>query len=119
MLQFLIGVSTTVIFNVCGTLAVDLNPHRPSAVSAGSNLIRCTLSAAGLAVLQVVITNVGVGWCFTIFAAIAALTLPLLLMERHWGPTWRAQRGEKLGTTTDQGGSSEGNEETSNESKRD
>ena len=96
LLQFFIGASTTVVFNVCGTLAVDLNPLRPSTVSAGSNLVRCTLSAAGLAVLQVMIDRLGIGLCFTVFAAVGATTVPLLLVERRWGPTWRSRRDLKL-----------------------
>lgn len=95
-LQFLIGATTTVIFNLCGTLAVDLNPDRPSTVSAGSNLMRCSLSAVGLAVLQITIDGVGIGWCYTIFAALGGITVPLLMMERNWGPVWRAQRDSKL-----------------------
>jgi len=92
VLQFLIGATTTGIFNICGTLLVDLHPHCPSTISASSNLIRCSLSAAGLAVVQVIIDHIGTGWCFTLFAAIAATTIPLLLAERKWGMTWRAKR---------------------------
>jgi hypothetical protein len=43
-------------------------------------------------VLQVIIDHIGIGWCFTLFAAIAATTIPLLLAERKWGMTWRASR---------------------------
>jgi hypothetical protein len=41
-------------------------------------------------VLQVIINHIGVGWCFTLFAAIAATTIPLLLAERKWGMKWRS-----------------------------
>ena len=98
VLQFLVGATTTSIFNTLGTLLVDLNRDQPSTVSAGSNLIRCILSASGLAALQEIIDGVGIGWCFTIFAAIAATTAPILLMERHWGPIWRAKRQGGLAT---------------------
>ena len=81
VLQFLIGTATTGIFNICGTLLVDLHPDCPSAVSALLNLIRCSLSATGLAVLQIIINHFGIGWCFTIFSVIAATTIPLLLAE--------------------------------------
>ena len=57
--------------------------------------MRCTLAAGGLAVLQSVINGIGIGWCFTIFAAIAAMSAPLLLMEIRWGPVWRSQRAQK------------------------
>ena len=99
-------------FNVCGTLLVDLNRDRPSTVSAGSNLIRCVLSASGLAVLQEIINGVGLGWCFTIFAVIATIPIPLLVMERHWGPAWRKQRTEKLGNKEEGDGGNRGFNET-------
>ena len=98
ILQFLVGATTTSVFNVLGTLLVDLNRDRASTASAGSNLIRCVLSASGLAALQEIIDRVGIGWCFTIFATIAATTGPLLLMERQWGPVWRAKRQKGLAT---------------------
>ena len=92
MLQFLIGAATTGIFNICGTLLVDLNPECPSAASALLNLVRCSLSAGGLAVLQVMINHIGFGWCFTIFSALAATTIPPLLAENKWGMEWRRIR---------------------------
>jgi hypothetical protein len=49
-------------------------------------------------VLQVIIDHIGIGWCFTLFAAIAATTIPLLLAERKWGMTWRASRDRKGST---------------------
>jgi hypothetical protein len=46
-------------------------------------------------VLQVIIDHIGIGWCFTLFAAIAATAIPLLLAEIKWGMTWRASRDRK------------------------
>ena len=43
------------------------------------------------------IDRLGVGWCFTVFAGIGAVTIPLLLMERHYGLAWRRKRDLKLG----------------------
>ena len=97
VLQFLIGISTTGIFNICGTLLIDLHPNCPSAVSALLNLIRCSLAAAGLALLQIIIDHIGIGWCFTIFSAIGATTIPLLLAESRWGMGWRVNRSKQQG----------------------
>ncbi|KAI9646578.1 hypothetical protein NHQ30_004573 [Ciborinia camelliae] len=53
---------------MCGTLLVDLNPKSPATAQAALNIIRCSFSAGGLAVLQILIERLGVGWCFTLFS---------------------------------------------------
>ena len=60
VMQFLIGAATTATFNICGTFLVDLHPDRPSAVGALQNLLRCTLSASDLAVLQIIQNQIGI-----------------------------------------------------------
>ena len=89
------GAATIGIFNICGTLLVDLHPECPSAASALLNLIRCSLSASGLAVLQIMIDRIVFGWCFTIFSALAATTVPLLLAENKMGMEWRMARNAR------------------------
>jgi hypothetical protein len=78
---------------MCGTLLTDLNPDNPATAQASNNIIRCALSAAGLAALQVLISHVGPGWTFTIFAGMCLLTVPLIYAEVCWGLEWRAARG--------------------------
>ncbi|KAI4141049.1 MAG: hypothetical protein L6R39_005527 [Caloplaca ligustica] len=85
------GASITCLFNMCGTLLTDLNPQNPALAQAASNIIRCTLSATGLAVLQLMIEQVGPGWTFTIFAGLCLLTAPMILAVVKWGFGWRAQ----------------------------
>ena len=53
-MQLFIGAAANGIFNIRGTFLVDLHLERPSAVSALLNLVRCSLSALGLAVLQII-----------------------------------------------------------------
>lgn len=45
--------------------------------------------------LQIIIDRIGIGWCFTIFATIAAVTVPLLLIEIKWGVEWRSIKDRK------------------------
>jgi hypothetical protein len=92
ILQFLLGASATVIFNLCGTLLVDLHPTRPATAQASLNLVRCSMSAAGLAGLQPLIDAVGVGWCYTILAGSSACCLPLCGGVMRWGMVWRRKR---------------------------
>ena len=54
------------------------------------------MSAGGLALLQILIDHLGVGWCFTFFAGLCSLTIPMVLAERKWGRQWRSARDSKL-----------------------
>ena len=74
---------------MCGTLLVDLHPKAPASAQAALNIVRCSLSAGGLAVLQIVIDGVGVGWCFSIFAGLSlSMLLPIWTVHRY-GMIWR------------------------------
>lgn len=96
VLQFFSAGSQVGIFTVCGTLLTDLNPERSATVQASYNLVRCALSASGIAALQALIDSVGVGWCFTIYAILALVCIPLCLVLRRWGWDWR--KGEEAKT---------------------
>lgn len=95
-LQFIIGVTTTWIFNALQTLLVNLYPDSPATAQAGLNLVRCAMSACGLAALQIIINSVGPGWCFTLFAGCCLGTIPLLWMESEWGMEWRLVKGSVI-----------------------
>ncbi len=93
ILQFILGATTTLVFNLCGTLLVDIHPSQPATAQASLNLIRCSMSAAGLAALQPLIDKVGVGWCYTVFAAVLAVgCLPLCWGIWRWGMRFRVSR---------------------------
>lgn len=71
------------------TLLLDLHPQEPSTAQAACNLVRCALAAAGVALLQLLIDQVGIGWLFTLLAILSALCVPLLTFERNNGIRWR------------------------------
>jgi multidrug resistance protein len=96
VLLFLIGLLVNGAFNIISTLIVDLNPHSPSTATAANNLCRCILGAGGTAVIDIMIRNMGRGWCFTFVALVCAATSPLLLVSLKWGPKWREERLVKL-----------------------
>ena len=81
---------------MCGTLLVDLYPRSPATAQASNNIVRCFMSAGGLALLQILIDHLGVGWCFTLLAGLCSLTIPMVLAERRWGIQWRFARDSKL-----------------------
>lgn len=91
-LQFFIGASITGVFNMCGTLLTDIHPNNAATAQASSNIVRCALSAAGLAALQEFIAHIGPGWTFTVFAALCLATIPMIVAEIRWGLQWRRER---------------------------
>lgn len=96
VLLFLIGLLVNGSFNIISTLIVDLNPHSPSTATAANNLCRCMMGAGGTAVLDLMLRNMGRGWCFTFVALVCAAASPLLLVSLKWGPKWREERLVKL-----------------------
>lgn len=93
VLQFIIGGSTTIIFNACGTLIIDLHPSSPSTARASLNVVRCILAAGGLAALQPLIDAVGVGWCYTVIAlGTGGTAIACTICGRIWGDRWRTKR---------------------------
>lgn len=70
IIQFFSGSSQVAIFTVVGTLLTDLNPERSAVVQASYNLVRCGLSAGGIAALQAGINGIGVGWMFTVYGVL-------------------------------------------------
>lgn len=95
ILQFFIGASITFVFNMCGALLTDIHPENPATAQASSNIVRCALSAAGLAALQELITHIGPGWTFTVFSAMCLTTIPMIMAEIRWGFQWRQERTNK------------------------
>ncbi|KAK7943107.1 uncharacterized protein PG986_012220 [Apiospora aurea] len=92
VLQTVIGYTITGLFGALGTLLTDLNPSQSSTAAASANIVRCSLAAASLAVVQIVIDAVGVGWCFTILGLLSGCCGPLLLLEMKHGQKWRMSR---------------------------
>jgi hypothetical protein len=98
-MMFCTGSSQAATFVMLGTLITDLNPSRSATVQASYNLVRGLLNAAGIAALQPVIEGVGVGWCFTIYAVVGAMCVPMRVVLRQKGLEWRRGKGrDKIGS---------------------
>jgi len=74
------------------TLLVDLYPQNPATATAALNLIRCSMSAAGTAVIQYIIDAMGIGWCYTFLGLVTMAFSPCLWVVMKWGPKWREER---------------------------
>lgn len=94
--HFLVGLCLNGAFNIMATLLIDLYPQSPSTATAANNLVRCLMGAGGTAIINIMIENMGNGWCFTLIALICVVTMPLLFVELKWGPKWREERAVRM-----------------------
>ncbi|KAK4160170.1 major facilitator superfamily domain-containing protein [Cladorrhinum sp. PSN259] len=97
VLQFAIAFTATAVFTQNSALMVDLYPGASASATAVNNLMRCALGAVGVAGVQFIIDQIGAGITFLVFACVAALTSPLMVLQRVYGEKWRAERMERLG----------------------
>lgn len=54
------------------------------------------MSAASVALIDLILRNLGPGWTYVLLAGIVVVTSPLLLIVMKIGPRWRAKRQEAL-----------------------
>ncbi|CAA7265936.1 unnamed protein product [Cyclocybe aegerita] len=92
VLQFLIGSVSIAIMNDASTLMIDLVPGQSSSVTACNNLIRCTLSAVLVSVIELIIKGIGIGWTYVLHCGISLLALPLIYVAIRIGPRYRIKR---------------------------
>lgn len=89
---FVMGLSLTGSFNTVSTLLVDLYPTQAAKATAANNFVRCLLGAGATAVVDLMLSSMGRGWCFTFVALVMLCTSPLLLIVIWRGPKWREER---------------------------
>lgn len=94
-LLFVIGLCITGSFGILNTLIVDLSPESPATAVAANNFVRCEMGAAATAVIELMIGAMGTGWCFTLFALLAVLFMPILWVEAKYGIQWRREKRER------------------------
>jgi len=92
---FILGWTAISIQSVVSTFLVDVYPQHSASAMAALNLARCLCGAGGTAVVGPCITGVGVGWTFTIFAAIMFTSGGLLIVQMIHGPAWRQRLENK------------------------
>jgi len=93
ILQFIQGFLGTSIYTFSNTLLVDIFPETPSTAAAAASITRCALAAAGVAVVQPLISAIGRGWYFTALGLITGVAGSVAVwMIRTWGMKWRVER---------------------------
>ncbi|KAF8973659.1 major facilitator superfamily domain-containing protein [Flammula alnicola] len=92
ILHFIIGYMSTSIMNVSSTLMIDLVPGQSSSVTACNNLIRCTLGAVLVSVIELILKGIGIGWTYVLLAGMLLLCTPLVYLAIRIGPQCRIKR---------------------------
>lgn len=96
ILQFFIAYTATAVFSFNSALVIDLYPGASASATAVNNLMRCSMGAIGVGVVQFIINALGEGPTFLMFAGITAVLSPLLLVEWKKGEGWRRERAERM-----------------------
>ena len=91
----LIGYATLAGFNTLSVLVIDLYRRKAATASAANNLVRCLLGAGGTALVNPMISAMGLGWTFTLIGLIQLFSLPLLVLTAMYGMKWRKSQAEK------------------------
>ncbi|CAG7926088.1 unnamed protein product [Penicillium olsonii] len=99
---FIMGLTLTGAFNTVSTLLVDLYPTQAAKATAANNFVRCLLGAGATALIDLMLSSMGKGWCFTFIALVMLATTPLLLVVIRQGPVWREERRLKEKARADQ-----------------
>ncbi|KAI0830472.1 MFS general substrate transporter [Trametes gibbosa] len=92
ILQIVIGWTCVSIMNIAQTLLVDLAPMHGSAITACNNLVRCSLGAVCVSVIDLVIKALGTGWTYVLLSCICVVFSPIYWVLIRYGPVWRAKR---------------------------
>ncbi|OJA16099.1 hypothetical protein AZE42_10598 [Rhizopogon vesiculosus] len=95
VLQFVIGFSEIAVLTTVQTLLVDLVPSQGSSVTACNNLVRCSMGALLVSMIDLILDQLGVGWTFVLLGGICFISLPLVWLAVCIGPRCRAGRSAR------------------------
>ncbi|KAI1756751.1 major facilitator superfamily domain-containing protein [Xylaria castorea] len=86
---FITGWTAVSIISIVTTYLIDVFSERKAASSASLNLARCLLAAGGTSIVTPIIGVVGVGWTFTIAAAVQLVAFMGVGIQHRFGGKWR------------------------------
>ncbi|KAH8586296.1 major facilitator superfamily domain-containing protein [Bisporella sp. PMI_857] len=96
MLQFLIAATSNAVFAINQTMVSDLCPGRGALSTAINNLVRCSIGAVGVSLIEQMITQMGPGGAFLGLAFITLAVTPMVVVQWYWGGKWRMERMERM-----------------------
>lgn len=91
-LQFFIAAASNMIFAINSTLITDLHPGKGAGATAINNLARCTMSAGAVPLVHFLIKRLKTMPTFCALSAVLLLCMPLAMISRVRGMTWRRNR---------------------------
>ncbi|KAG8168639.1 hypothetical protein KVR01_001388 [Diaporthe batatas] len=92
-LQFLIAATSNAVFAINTTLVSDLCPGKGASSTAINNLVRCSMAAVGVGVVESMLALVGRAGTFVALALLVVAMSVVYVMEWYWGSQWRQKRG--------------------------
>lgn len=100
-LQFLIAATSNAVFAINTTLVSDLCPGKGASSTAINNLVRCSMAAVGVGLIDPMLALVGRAGTFVALALLVLSMSALNVIEWYWGMQWRQERevkrsGEKV-----------------------
>jgi len=99
LLQLIIGYSAIAIISTTQTMLIDLAPSQGSSITACNNLVRCSLGAVAVSVVNLIDVALGTGWTYVLLAGICLLFAPSVYLEMRIGPACRARRRVSVADT--------------------
>lgn len=94
-LQFFIAAASNAVFALNQTLVSDLCPGKGASATAMNNLVRCSLGAVGVAVIEMMIAKLGPDVAFLVLGLTVVGVSPLAWANLTYGMRWRAERMAK------------------------
>ncbi|CAL1705635.1 unnamed protein product [Somion occarium] len=92
VLLFIMGFTVIGMMNTVQTLTIDLAPTQGSSITACNNLIRCSMGAVLVSIIDFIIKAVGIGWTYVILGALCFINFPVIFFIIYVGPKLRAKR---------------------------
>ncbi|KAG0701799.1 major facilitator superfamily domain-containing protein [Suillus ampliporus] len=92
LLQFIVGYTAIAIMGIMQTLLIDLLPSQSASITACTNLVRCSMGAVMVSVIDLIVTAVGPGWTYVLLAGICLAFSPMIWLAIWIGPRCRAMR---------------------------
>ena len=95
VLQFFIAATSNAIFAINQTMVSDMCPGKGASSTAINNLVRCSIGAVGVAIVEQLIAAMGASGTFLSLGLVTITVVPLLVVQWYWGPMWRKERMER------------------------
>ncbi|KAK8080787.1 MFS general substrate transporter [Apiospora hydei] len=96
IMQFLVAATSNAVFAANQSLVSDLCPGQGAGSTAINNLVRCSLGAAGVAVVEMMVSGFGpVATYVGLSLFVMVVATPFAVVNWIYGPGWRVARVER------------------------